>query len=162
MKCHVSSSHQEEVNDNGKYLFISLYYKKISPPPPFQESRGGEGGRGPGGRIILSPPKARNFLVCSKFGFVRSLDLFELRVCAKFGFVRLHRPGVLAGRGARSPPRSASLFIYFLNFLTFFIQFRFHVIKFHFIRVLLQKKFSNSIIDIQCNAGVLSAIIKFV
>ena len=39
---------------------------------------GGGGGRGPGGRIILSPPKARNFLVCSKFGFVRSLGLFEV------------------------------------------------------------------------------------
>ena len=38
--------------------------------------------------IILSPPKAINFLVYSKFGFVRSLDLFELWVCSKFGFVR--------------------------------------------------------------------------
>ena len=40
------------------------------------------------GRIILSPPKARNFWVCLKFGFVRSLGLFELWVCAKFRFVR--------------------------------------------------------------------------
>ena len=49
--------------------------------------RGGEGGV-PQGLIILSPPKAINFLVYSKFGFVRSLDLFELWVCSKFGFVR--------------------------------------------------------------------------
>ena len=51
--------------------------------------------------------------------------------------------------------------IYFFYLLTFFIQLRHqHVIKFHFIRVLLQKKISSSIIDIQCNAGVLSAIIS--
>ena len=28
------------------YLFVSLYYKKISPPPPCQESRGRGGGGG--------------------------------------------------------------------------------------------------------------------
>ena len=73
---------------------ISPYYKKISPlpPPPCQESKGW-GGRGGGvrrsqGRIILSLPKARNFWVCSKFGFVRSLVLFEVWVFSKFGFVR--------------------------------------------------------------------------
>ena len=33
--------------------------------------------RGSEGRIILSPPKARNFWVCSKFGCVRSLGLFD-------------------------------------------------------------------------------------
>ena len=37
--------------------------------------------RGSGGRIILSPPKARNFWVCSNFGFFRSLG-------SKFRFVR--------------------------------------------------------------------------
>ena len=41
------------------------------------KNREGEGGGG-GGQIILSPPKARNFLVCSKFGFIRSLGLFEV------------------------------------------------------------------------------------
>ena len=62
-------------------IYVSLYYEKISPvPPPCQESRGGrEGGIG---RIILSPPKARKFWVCLKFGFVRSMSLL------KFGFVR--------------------------------------------------------------------------
>ena len=38
------------------------------------KNREGEGGGG-GGHIILSPPKAKNFWVCSKFGFLRSLDL---------------------------------------------------------------------------------------
>ena len=50
------------------------------------KNREGEGGGGgveeAGGRIILSPPKARNFWVCSKFGFVRSLGLFEVWVCS--------------------------------------------------------------------------------
>ena len=49
---------------------------------------GGGGGASPQGLIILSPPKAINCLVYSNFGFVRSLDLFELWVCSKFGFVR--------------------------------------------------------------------------
>ena len=38
--------------------------------------------------MILSSPKAKNFWVCSKFRFVRSLDVFELWVCSKFGFVQ--------------------------------------------------------------------------
>ena len=45
------------------HIIISLYYKKIS-PPPCQESRGrgrGGGGEEAGGRIILSPLKARNY-----------------------------------------------------------------------------------------------------
>ena len=41
----------------------------------------GGGGGGGGGGDILSPPKARNFWICSKFGFVRSLCLFEVWVC---------------------------------------------------------------------------------
>ena len=52
-------------------------------------------------------------------------------------------------------------FIYiFFYFLTFFIQLRLHVLKFHFIRVLLQKIFCNNIIDIQRNAEVSSTIIS--
>ena len=39
--------------------------------------------KSPQSRIILSPPEARSFWVCSKFGF-----LIEVWVCAKFGFVR--------------------------------------------------------------------------
>ena len=95
------------------YIYISLYYKKISPPPPPpSRGRGGEGGRGvPQVLIILSSPKARNFLVCSEFSSARSSDLFELWVCSKFGFVRLHRPGVLAGRGARSAPICIYIYI---------------------------------------------------
>ena len=37
---------------------------------------------------------------------------------------------------------------------------RLHVLKFHFIRVLLQKIFCNNIIDIQRNAEVSSTIIS--
>ena len=76
------------------YIYIYLYYKKISPPPPCQElsGRGGRGGGGggggggsgpdyskfPQGRIILT----RTSGVCSKFGFVRSLGLREVWVCS--------------------------------------------------------------------------------
>ena len=81
--------------------YLSLYIIKTFRRRPRVKNREGEGegGRGPGGRIILSPPKARNFWVCSKFGFVQSLGLFEHRVSSKFGFVRLHRFGDLADRG---------------------------------------------------------------
>ena len=48
---------------------------------------------------------------------------------------------------------------YFFNFLKFFIQFWIYVRKFNFIPVLLKNFFCNGIIDIQCNAGVLSSII---
>ena len=47
-----------------------------------RRARGGGGGGGRGGRIILSPPKVGNFSVCSKFGFVRFLGLFEVWVCS--------------------------------------------------------------------------------
>ena len=36
-----------------------------------RRAKNGEGGGSPGGRIVLSPPKARNFWVCLKFGFIR-------------------------------------------------------------------------------------------
>ena len=81
-------------------LYISLYYKEISPPPPpppCQESKGlgGGGGDASGGRIILSSPKARNCWACSKF---------EL--------VRLQRFWVLGDFGALRSPISPSIDIY--------------------------------------------------
>ena len=77
-------------------MLISLYIIKRFRPRRRRrvKNREGEGGGGrpnysksPEGQIILSPSKARNFLVCSKFGFVRSLGLFELWVCSKFWFL---------------------------------------------------------------------------
>ena len=113
-----------------KSTIISLYYKKISPPCQESRGRGGEGAEeSPQGLIILSPPKAINFLVYSKFRFVRTLGLFEVWVCAKFGFVRLHRSGVLAGRGARGAPRSASIYIYIKIYMKEYINIFIHIYR---------------------------------
>ena len=74
--------------------YISLYIIKRFRRRRVKNREGGQGGGGPEaglfyvplrpdyskssqGRIILSPPKARNFWVCLKFGFVRSLGFFD-------------------------------------------------------------------------------------
>ena len=68
---------------------ISLYsIKRFRRRRHRVKNQEGRGGGGSGGQIIVSPPEARKFWVCSKFGFVRSLGLFEVSVCSKFGFVR--------------------------------------------------------------------------
>ena len=47
-----------------------------------------ERARGGVWRPDYSKSPLRPAKICSKFGFVRSLDLFEVWVCSKFGFVR--------------------------------------------------------------------------
>ena len=66
-------------NEKGVKKLFSLYIIKTFRRRRVKNRDGeGERGGGGGGRDVLSPPTARNFLVCSKFGFVRSLGLFEI------------------------------------------------------------------------------------